>query len=83
MTRPRLPAPLLASLVPLTLPAALAALCSGCGLAETAASGAAGASAEVRQAQQAPKIEQQVRDQIQAAQDVAAQQRDKVEQDAQ
>ncbi|HEX4051041.1 MAG TPA: hypothetical protein VHY19_09205 [Steroidobacteraceae bacterium] len=56
---------------------------AACGLAETAASGTAGAAAEVQQAQQAQQIEQHVRDQVQAAQDAAAAQRDKAEQDAQ
>lgn len=58
-------------------------LLSACGLAETAATGATGAAAEVQQAQQAQQMEQHVRDQIQAAQDAAAAQRDKAEQDAQ
>lgn len=60
-----------------------ALLLAGCGLAETAASGATGAAAEAQQAQQAQQIEQHVRDQVQAAQDAAAAQRDKAEQDAQ
>jgi hypothetical protein len=63
--------------------AAMALPLAGCGLAETAASGTAGAAAEARQAQQAQQIEQHVRDQVQAAQDAAAAQRDKAEQDAQ
>jgi hypothetical protein len=60
-----------------------ALLLAGCGLAETAASGTAGAAAEAQQAQQAQQIEQHVRDQVQAAQEAAAAQRDKAEQDAQ
>lgn len=69
--------PLLAAVV------GMAVLLGGCGLAETAASGTAGAAAEAQQAQQAQQIEQHVRDQVQAAQDAAAAQRDKAEQDAQ
>jgi hypothetical protein len=60
-----------------------ALLLAGCGLAETAASGATGAAAEAQQAQQTQQIEQHVRDQVQSAQDAAAAQRDKAEQDAQ
>ena len=63
--------------------AGAALLLAGCGLAETAATGATGAAAEAQQAQQAPQIEQHVRDQVQAAQDAAAAQRDKAEQDVQ
>jgi outer membrane murein-binding lipoprotein Lpp len=72
-----------------TYPAALfvviggTTLLAGCGLAGTAASSTAGAAAEAQQAQQAQQIEQHVRDQVQAAQDAAAAQRDKAEQDAQ
>ena len=61
----------------------MALLLAGCGLAETAASGTVGAAAEAQQAQQAQRIDQHVRDQVQAAQDAAAAQRDKAEQDAQ
>lgn len=61
----------------------MALLLAGCGLAETAVSGSAGAATEAQQAQQAQQLEQHVRDQVQAAQDAAAAQRDKAEQDAQ
>ncbi len=69
--------PLLIALAAATL------LLAGCGLADTAVGGAAGAAAEAQQAQQAPQVEQHVRDQLQDAQDTAAAQRDKAEQDAQ
>ena len=69
--------------VPALCALAAALLLGGCGLAETAATGATGAAAEAQQAQQAQQIEQHVRDQVQAAQDAAAAQRDRAEQDAQ
>ena len=75
------PGPLLA--VTLMTMGAGVTLLSACGLAQTAASGTVGAAADAQQAQQAPQIEQHVREQVQAAQDAAAAQRDKAEQDAQ
>jgi hypothetical protein len=48
---------------------------SGCGLAETAATGATGAAAEAEQASQAQKTEQQVKDKVEAAQQLDADRR--------
>lgn len=73
----------LASLLRMAAISLAAGMLASCGLADTAVSGAAGAAAEAQQARQAQQTEQQVRDQVQAAQDAAAAQRDKAEQDAQ
>ena len=48
---------------------------SACGLAETAATGATGAAAEVEAARQAQQTEQRVQQQLDAAQQAAAKQR--------
>jgi hypothetical protein len=50
----------------------IAASLSACGLADTAATGAAGAASEVEQAKQAQRTEQQVRENVEAAQQAAA-----------
>jgi hypothetical protein len=50
----------------------IAASLNACGLAETAATGAAGATSEVEQARQAQHTEQQVRENVEAAQQTAA-----------
>jgi hypothetical protein len=57
----------------------LAGLLGGCGLRATGAAGAAGGTSEVQQAAQAKRTEEQVREQINAAQDEAARQRNEAE----
>jgi hypothetical protein len=52
---------------------------AGCGLAGTGAAAAAGGVSEVQQAQQAKQTEEQVRQQVNAIQDQAAQQRQDAE----
>jgi hypothetical protein len=54
-------------------------LLGGCGLGATGAAGAAGGTSEVQQAAQAKRTEEQVREQINAAQDEAARQRNEAE----
>jgi hypothetical protein len=48
---------------------------SGCGLGATGAAGAAGAQAQAREAAQASRTEEQVRQQLKAADEAAQQQR--------
>lgn len=62
---------------------ACAMVSSGCGLVGTAGSAAAGGASEAAQAQQAQQIEDRVRQQVQSAQQQAAAQRDRADQDAQ
>jgi hypothetical protein len=61
----------------------LVGLLSACDLVGTTAATAAGASAELKQAQQAKKIEDQVREQVQLDVHQHTQQTDQVEKDAQ
>ena len=63
--------------------AMLAFLLSSCGVAGTGAAGASGAAAEDQQAAQARKIEARVPEQLQAAEDLAVQQRREAEQQGQ
>jgi len=57
---------------------------AGCGVAGTGAAAAAGGASEVQQAAQAPKIEENVRQQVNGAvEDQAAQQRQDVEKQSQ
>ena len=56
---------------------------AGCGVADTAVSGAAGAASEAQEARAAKQTEQQVRDQVQSAQQQAAEQRDQAEKNSQ
>jgi hypothetical protein len=57
----------------------LASALSGCGLAGTGAAAAAGGTSEVQQAKQAKQTEEQLRQQVNAIQDQAAQQRQDAE----
>jgi len=60
----------------LALGLALGLPLAGCGLAGTAASTAAGAASEAEQARQAQQIEQKVKQDVEAAQQKAAEQRE-------
>lgn len=62
-------------LLRLALPALVSGLCAGCGLAGTAVATGAGAAAEVQEAQQAKQTEDRVKQQLDQAQQAAAQQR--------
>jgi hypothetical protein len=64
------------------MPAAVAALCAGCGLAGTAVATGTGAAAEVQQAQQAKQIEDRVKSEVDQAQQAAAKQRNDAESQA-
>ena len=57
----------------------LAPALTGCGLAGSGAAAAAGGASEVQQAQQAKQTEEKVRQQVNAIQDQAAQQRQDAE----
>jgi hypothetical protein len=63
--------------------AALVCVLGGCGVAGTGAAGASGAAAAADEAIQAKKIEERVRQQVQAAQEDAARQRSDAERQGQ
>jgi hypothetical protein len=63
--------------------ATLVLLLGGCGLAGTGAAGASGAAAAADEAAQAKKLEERVRQQVQASEDAAAQQRSDAEKQGQ
>jgi hypothetical protein len=58
----------------------MSSLLGGCGLGATGAAGAAGGTSEVQQAAQAKHTEEQVRDQVNAAQEEAARRGSEAEQ---
>jgi hypothetical protein len=60
-----------------------AALAAGCGLAETSVATATSATSAVQQAKDGKKMEDQVKQQIEQAQQTGAAQRDQAEKDAQ
>ena len=63
------------SLLRLALPVLAGGACAGCGLAGTAVATGTGAAAEVQEARQARQTEDRVRQQLDQAQQAAAQQR--------
>ncbi len=66
-------------LLRLAAPILILGACAGCGLAGTAVATGAGAAAEVQEAQQAKQTEDRIKQQLDQAQQAAAQQRSDAE----